>query len=66
MKISKSDYYKLVGLVTLARDYLSKTDDLAKIALEITKEEDFGYTSDIVYGNCDLDEGLKNLGIEVE
>lgn len=69
MTISKSDYYKLVGLQTLANSYHEKLDDLERAFLEITKENEHqigSYSSDILFGFKSLNEGLKLMGIEVE
>jgi hypothetical protein len=73
--LSRSDYYALHGLLSMAAEYNRKLRDLEAAALRITGEEDElgGHTSDALanagYGGP-YDHGadglLGKLGIEVE
>ena len=64
--ITKNEYLQLVGLQTLSESYLEKLDDLEKTAYEITGELDkYSYTTDMIFNDRDIDDVLKQLGIEV-
>ena len=65
--ITKNEYLQLVGLQTLSESYLEKLDDLEKTAYEITGELDkYSYTTDMIFNDRDIDDVLKQLGIEVK
>ena len=64
--ITKKEYYQLWGLQTLAKSYSDKIEDLEKLAFEVTgKFDDFGYTTDMIYNDRDINYVLEQLGIEV-
>lgn len=67
MTISTKEYYQLVGLLTLAKEYNNKLKDLEKAALLITKEksEYGGHTMDAIYTDYTVDDLLKKLNIEI-
>jgi hypothetical protein len=65
--ITKNEYWQLVGLQTLANNYMAKVDDLENVAKEIVGElEDTGYITDMIGGDRDIDEILKILGITID
>ena len=74
--ISYDDYLRLVGLLTLARDYNRALNDILHSALAITGEYDdndatgeyYGHTGDAVYDDDggDADALLRRLGISVD
>lgn len=69
MKITRSEYLQLTGIVALAERYSKMLGDLCEAAYEITKEEHdhgSGHTSDVVWGCRELDDALRILGITVE
>lgn len=64
--IPRTDYYKLLGLQTLATEHEKALDTIRKAAVLITGEEDkYGHTSDALNGNRGLDETLGLLEITV-
>lgn len=68
-RISREDYYKLIGLLTLAAEHNRALDVIRRAAVEITKERgdpELGYTADATIGApCTADDLLGRLGIEV-
>jgi hypothetical protein len=70
--ISRTDYLKLVGLMTLAAGYSAKLRDIERAAAEITGEPDqgsgyYGHTSDTAHDRePDVDYLLERLGITVD
>ena len=68
MTITYDDYLRLLGLLTLAKDYNAKLDDILRAAEVITgeKPEFGGHTSDAVYGETSMSDLLKRLNITVE
>lgn len=66
--ISRSDYLKLVGVLTLAQSHNKALKDLEKIAAELVGEEHEygGLSSDAVYGERDADSLLGGLNITIE
>ena len=65
--ITQHQYLQLVGLLTLAKQYNGALEQIKHAALEITGEtEDWGHTSDAVYGMRSIDDLLKFLEITVE
>lgn len=64
--ISRSEYFQLIGLLTLAKKHNETLKDIERAALAITKEvDDLGHTADAVYGNRSPDELLALLDITV-
>jgi hypothetical protein len=63
--IPRSDYYKLVGLLTIAAQHEAALKEIEKATLSITGDEENGHTSDAVYGSRTVDELLKLLKITV-
>lgn len=68
--ISKEAFYKLEGLLTLAKDNQKALKSIEKAAAEITGEADddygyFGCTTDAIYDGSDATQLLKILKIEV-
>lgn len=64
--ITKAQHLQLVGLLALAKRHNERLDDIRRAVAEIIREEDdHGHASDIVYGDRDLDDGLRILGITV-
>lgn len=66
--ITRADYFKLLGILTLAGHYDTLLQGLEEAALEITSEDErWGHTSDAVYdeGHRDVDALLKRLKITV-
>jgi hypothetical protein len=67
MKITKEQHLQLVGLKTLANTYTSKLEDIRLATLDITKEEnEWGLTSDFIYGDRSLKDLLELLNIDIE
>lgn len=76
-KISKDDYYKLIGLKSITDDLNNKLKDIEESCLSITQELDYdgtsigayggGYTGNYVYDSTiDVKTLLKNLGIKIK
>jgi hypothetical protein len=71
LAISDSEYYQLIGLITLARDYQKKLDDLVGAAASILEVEDegggyYGVLSDEMYDESSTAPRLlKKLGVKV-
>ncbi len=63
--ITKNQYLQLVGLMTLGRKHNEMCREIEKAACEITGEDVAGHTVDMMYGDRELDEGLKLLGVQV-
>ena len=70
--ITQSEYYQLVGLLTLAASYEQKLKDIEKAAgelLDVPPESAnagyYGHVSDAVYGSRGPDELLQLLKITV-
>lgn len=70
--ISREDYYKLHGLLAIAKRLNSELDTATRAAAELTGEADdgygyFGHTSDAMIGQdlFDPDPLLRKLGISV-
>jgi hypothetical protein len=60
--ISKEEYQRLVGLLTLARDYNRALQAVLRAAQKLTGDtQDLGPTSDAVYGSMDADQLLRQL-----
>lgn len=65
-KVTQSEYLQLVGLLTLAKTYTSKLEDILKLVIKITGEKnDMGHSSDAVYSPYSVDELIKKLEITV-
>ena len=65
-RISREDYYKLIGLLALATEHNRALGVIEGAAYEITKEtQEYGHTSDAVAQSYTADELLRKLGIEV-
>lgn len=65
--ITKQEYIILQGLIALTSYYNEITEDIDKVALKITGEdENIGHTYDILSGFRELDDGLRLIGIKVE
>ena len=69
MKISKTDYYKLIGLRHLATMKNKELEDLALAVSEITGEKlddsNYGHASDFIYSEMTVESLLKKLDVEV-
>lgn len=67
-KISRNDYLRLVGLLTLASSHNRALQQIEKAAIEITGEfETGGHSGDEIWGfDQDADALLSRLGITVE
>ena len=64
-RISREDYYKLIGLLALATEHNRALGVIEGAAYEITKEtQEYGHTSDAVAQSYTADELLRKLGIE--
>lgn len=68
--ISKEGFYKLEGLLTLAKDNQKALKSIERAAAEITGEADdsygyFGCTTDAIYDGSDAAQLLRILEIEV-
>lgn len=70
--ITKAQYYQLVGLRAAYEAQYKVCEALQRAAVAITDERDTngnpdngGHTIDILWGERDLDEGLRIMGIEV-
>jgi hypothetical protein len=64
--ITRSDYYKLVGLHTVAIEHEKALKQILKAALSITAEQDdCGHTSDTIFGSRTVDELIELLDITV-
>ncbi|MGI4789230.1 MAG: hypothetical protein ACRYFS_10330 [Janthinobacterium lividum] len=73
--ISRNDYLRLLGLLTLAKDHNKALSALQRSAEEITGETgdgtesgNYGHTADAIYdeGSNSIDALLRKLGITVE
>lgn len=65
--ISKADYYKVVGLLSVGQEHIKRAEEIAEILTKFLEEgEKFGHASDAVYNNETADELLKKLDIKVE
>jgi len=65
--ITKQQYLQLAGLLTLAERYTGELEEIERAAMEITGEDDeWGHTSDAVYGTRSIAELLKLLEIIVD
>lgn len=70
-QISREDFYKLTGLLALAREHNAALATITRAAAQITGEPDEGYgyfgsTSDAVIEGTAADALLRKLGREVE
>lgn len=66
MKITRNDYFKLVGILALAAHHRDILEGLVRSACEITQEEADGHTTDCIWGqDYSPDELLDLLHIEV-
>ena len=66
MKITKQQYYTLIGLRAVADRQWVILKELEDAARQITKEEsDMGHTGDFIAQNRNIDEFLELLEIEV-
>lgn len=68
--ISREGFYKLEGLLTLAKNNIRELKSIEKAAAEITGEAEdddgyFGSTTDSIYDGSDATQLLKILEIEV-
>ena len=64
--LSREDYYKLTGLLTLAAEHNRALVVIERAARKITKEDDdMGHTSDAIFQGYAVDVLLEKLGIEV-
>jgi hypothetical protein len=65
-KITKTEYYTILGLLHLGREYITKADDVCKAIRELVEEDnDIGHCSDAVYCKYTVDELLEKLKISV-
>lgn len=67
--ITKSQYYTLIGLRTVAKKQWEILEELEKAAADITGEQEklfCGHASDFINGNRELDDMLRILEIEVK
>ena len=65
--ITQHQYLQLVGLLALAKQHNRDLERIKCAAMEITGDDDeWGLTSDAVYGMHTIDELLKFLEIAVE
>jgi hypothetical protein len=65
-KISKSDYFKLIGLLALANGHNERLREINTAVRSITEEEDeYGHSSDAVYSDYSADQLLKKLDLTV-
>lgn len=72
-QITKSEYYSLIGLLTLARQHTQATEDITDAVMKVIGETDiWGHASDTVWstetGAADkqADSLLKKLSIKVK
>lgn len=66
-RITKSQYLRLLGLITLARQHNQALTDIEKAFTQILpKGTDEGHISDMVWASRDLDDGLRILKIGVK
>jgi len=66
--ISREDYYKIVGLLTIAEQHLKVLTSVERALDAITGEGKFnrgGHCGDATYGQRDADDLLRVLHIEV-
>lgn len=64
--ITEQEYYQIVGLLTLAKEYNKALKNIDKALLNITKEEgEFGHSSDAVYCDYEAETLLSKLAIKV-
>jgi hypothetical protein len=68
--ISREDYYKIHGLIGLAKEHNAAVKVIERAMAAIVGEEDdgygFGHVSDVVYdANANADNLLRSFGIEV-
>ena len=67
MNISKDDYYKVIGLLVIGKDYVKKSEDVIVALRNLLKDEDdSGHCSDALYCDYTADELLERLGITIE
>lgn len=69
--ITKSEYFQIIGLVTLAARLEAQLKEVHKATaavLGVTEADDqfHGHVSDMVYGQREADEAIRLLGVEVE
>lgn len=71
--ITQSEYWQLVGLLTVAKQYVSIMDSITNAALQITQERDSGgeldttgHTADGVFCGYSVETLLSRLNIKVE
>lgn len=69
--ISREDFYKLEGLLALAREHNAAIDTIVRATAQITGEPDdgcgyFGFANDAVSEGYRAAELLRKVGIEVE
>ena len=66
MTITKKQYIQLKGLRMLVEKYTKMADEAYEVAEEITRGDGGGWLCDGMYGQCELDFMLDNMGIKVE
>lgn len=67
--ITTEQYYTLIGLQTLARQYNNQMRDLANVVRTITKEDDeWGHSSDYIYApdNYDVKGLMERLNLVIK
>lgn len=66
MKLKKTDYIKLVGLLALAPQHNRALDDIHRAVCEIVGEDpdDCGHASDAVFSGYSADELLRKLAAQ--
>jgi hypothetical protein len=65
--ITKQQYLQLAGLLTLAERYNGELEEIKHAAMEITGDADeYGHTSDAVFGERAIVDLLRLLKITVE
>ena len=71
MKLKKTDYYKVVGLLALADGHRRAMEDITKALVEITGEKAdpsgsdyYGHVSDAVWSGYSADEMLAKLAAQ--
>lgn len=65
--ISREDFYKLNGLLALAKNHNAALEAIKRAACEITGEsaEDYGHTTDAIYEGYSAEELLRKVGMEI-
>lgn len=65
--ISREDFYKLNGLLALAKNHNAALETIRRAACEITGEspEDYGHTADAIYEGHPADDLLRKVGVEI-